>query len=150
MYKFTNQIDFAEWRSQVENKALLFVEKFETLIDESAEQTLLNIGKWLLNTYPEMIDLENDTETWDLLVCFVGETFRKSLNGVWVCEDEDERSIYYGKPVVVFGANVVLEEIKYFYNITHIFTMMIDRQQSDRIKVHYLEFIEDMTNDGAL
>jgi len=111
---------------------------------------LLNIGEWLLKTYPKMDDLEGDPETWDLMVCFVGETYRRRLKGEWVLECKDKKSMYYGLPVVIFGEGIVFEEMQYFYDLTYIFTMMIHRNETDNLKVYYLEFIEDMEKDGAL
>jgi len=60
------------------------------------------LEKWLLNQYDGVKKiLENsEKQRLDVLGCYVGETLRKKLAGIWDIDLKDKKNAYYQIPVI--------------------------------------------------
>ncbi|MDR6226823.1 hypothetical protein [Desmospora profundinema] len=90
--------------------------------------SFLRIEKWILNNYRTIDEIKKDKTKLDALARYVGETFRKELEGIWELSLDDPKYIYYGIPQINFKAK----------NVTPIcpltmVTACVDRRKGDYI-----------------
>jgi hypothetical protein len=93
-------------------------------------ESLLRLEKWILQEYntPEDILEENEKYTLDSLSCYVGEVYRRNLNGKWNLKLDDPSYAYYGVPLIEY-TNTKIPDTCPLYDIT----ASIDRRREDYI-----------------
>lgn len=64
--------------------------------------SLYPLEEWVLKKYASVQEILRESEKvlLDILACYVGETFRKNLGGIWSIELKDKKFIFYQLPVV--------------------------------------------------
>lgn len=65
-------------------------------------QSLSRLENWILMNFTfEQMKHESTKNKLDVLARYVGETFRKELDGKWTIKLEDPSFVFYGMPIVV-------------------------------------------------
>jgi hypothetical protein len=96
--------DFDIWLVEMDDSLEQLFEELPEKVTEVLDYTpgsLSHLERWMLQSFPSReAMLEIDRYLPDRLSCYVGETFRKSLGGMWDIELTDESYAYYGIPIL--------------------------------------------------
>ncbi|SDX45513.1 hypothetical protein SAMN05444487_11837 [Marininema mesophilum] len=97
---------FDDWLFYMDDVLEEFLEKKapKSINLDYTPESLLQFEKWLLMKYSKPEDLMQESERFwlDGAARYVGEVYRKNLNGKWTIFLDDKDYGYYGRPMVHF------------------------------------------------
>lgn len=118
---------FQYWLMEMGDKLDGFIDEMpDKLILDYSPKSLLRLEDWILSRYPAVGNILRETEKsrLDSLARYVGQVYRKNLNGKWKLFLDDPDNVFYELPVVmVLGLDPIcpLSEI----------TASVDRRRGD-------------------
>ena len=97
--------DFEYWLFEMDDKLALLMTHLPEEVSEKLDYSVGSLSvleKWLLTSYRSVGDVmkESEKKTLDQLSCYVGETIRKNLGGIWNIDQKDKKNAYFRIPVV--------------------------------------------------
>ena len=120
---------FQYWLMEMGDRLDEFIEEMpaQLMLDYSPE-SLLRLEEWILKTYPTVGDILKETEKrkLDSLARYVGQVYRKNLNGKWKLFLDDSNNVYYELPVILISG---LDPICPLTEVT----ACVDRRKGDYI-----------------
>jgi hypothetical protein len=116
---FSDEESFQEWLFFASDVLEIFLEDFKELQLDYSSESLIRVEKWILQEYktPEDILSENEKYTLDSLTRYVGEVYRRNLNGKWNLKLDDPSYAYYGVPLIEY-INTKIPDTCPLYDIT--------------------------------
>ncbi|MCS3529756.1 hypothetical protein [Chryseobacterium sp. JUb7] len=97
------QENFQDWIFHIDDKMDIFTGDFaqENNLDlDNTIKSLDELETWIINTFNDRFELKENQELLDLLIIYIGETFRKYIGGKWFMDTEDKANAYYMMPVL--------------------------------------------------
>ncbi|OYD07742.1 hypothetical protein [Paludifilum halophilum] len=94
---------FQYWLMEMGDILDEFVEEMpkELQLDYSPK-SLLRIEEWIISNYKTIPEIKSDRAKLDKFARYVGETFRRNLDGVWELPLDNPKYVFYGIPQIVF------------------------------------------------
>ncbi|MBH8609261.1 hypothetical protein [Thermoactinomyces sp. CICC 10521] len=122
---------FQYWLMEMGDILDRFIEKMpkELELDFSPE-SLLRIEGWILENYATVGDIlkESEKSLLDSLARYVGEVYRRNLNGKWKLYLDDPDNVFYELPVII----VPNGKVPVICPLTEV-TASVDRRKGDYI-----------------
>ena len=97
----TSRDDFEQWLMSIDDSIEELRQQIGKPLDYSPE-SLDVVEQWILKKYEstESMLSESESENVNLLASYVGETFRKAINGVWDIRLDDAKYAFFGMPII--------------------------------------------------
>jgi hypothetical protein len=97
--------DFEEWLFLMSDKLEAFEVFFKKETGKDLDYSVQSINEveaWLLTKFesPDDILKQENKEILDLVIRYIGDTFRKNLKAKWTIDLENEKNAYYQLPVI--------------------------------------------------
>lgn len=135
--------NFQEWIFYISDKMDYFTEVFaeenNLKLDFSIE-SLDKLEKWIIEHYPTIDQLKDDSKILDLLTIYIGQTLKKYIGGKWYMDLENEENAYYHMPVLTSPdyKGVIYKSPRTFA------TACVDRKRGNYISTIKKNNMEDM------
>jgi hypothetical protein len=123
--------NFEHWVADMWDNLDGFMESIPENVNlDFSPESLLRLEKWILQEYntPAEILEESEKYTLDSLLRYVGEVYRRNLNGKWNVKLDDPSYAYYGIPLIEYTDEQIPDTCP-LYDIT----ASIDRRQENYI-----------------
>ena len=98
-----SQDNFKEWIFYINDKMDSFTTEFankNNLKLDYSIQSLNELENWIISNFKDRFELQNNSQLLDLFTIYIGETFRKHIEGKWYMDLENKDNVYYHMPVL--------------------------------------------------
>ncbi len=102
-----NRDEFEYWLASMDDFLEQFIAQFpeeDQLRLDYSPSSLDIVEAWILNSYPNtnaMLSL-SESQAVNRAACYVGETFRKKMEGKWDIRLDDPIYAYYSMPIIIW------------------------------------------------
>lgn len=98
--------DFDTWIFEMDDVLEEFLHLLPAAVRQQMDYTPASLdvlSKWLVENYPTMEDIKKPEESHilDGLARYIGETYRKNLDGYWDIDLENDKNVYFCLPVII-------------------------------------------------
>lgn len=103
--------DFQKWLFDMDNVLEEFINIFKKDENINLDFSLYSLDKvenWILNNFDSKEDLLKSKNKYllNMIAVYIGETFRKNIDGKWKLDIDNEKSAYFKLPILTDSPNI--------------------------------------------